>query len=287
MRLFLLSLFFVFLSSASFAQQRISGRITDTEGNAVEYVNVGIADTSLGVISDARGNFLLRLPDSLAGRNILFSHLSYGVEEVPAEELILRTASGEEVVVCLPESGHTIPEIVVRPGRIRHRRIGSGGIRVPLPTYWVISGSPDGSVDKTVKRLPELGSVLNIKDPLLIEELFFSVNSCTDSLLVRFNFYSIADDSVFTPIHHVPFYTMIRPSKNQEDYSIDISDGLVIAPVGKILVTMQQVESYGEATSIGMPAYWGEAYARDAFHADFAKTALHLGLQVYGRILAD
>jgi hypothetical protein len=55
----------------------ISGEIKNSQNNSnLDYVNIGISDKNAGTISDAKGNFNLKLNDKVTPNDtIVFSHI--------------------------------------------------------------------------------------------------------------------------------------------------------------------------------------------------------------------
>lgn len=285
-------LFSLFLSAAQ--AQRIAGSIVDRQGRSVEYVNVGVEGTQTGVVSDGQGRFALTIPDSLAGGTLYVSHITYEPKRIPLREALRQGANGEPLTIELAERAFAIPEIVVRPRRPRYRQVGGGGVRVALPPgisiAWGISTERKENQEETAILMREHGTVLKIREPLLIEEVSFAVNSCTDSLLFRVNLYQIENDTVFTPLHRIPFYVLVEPSKKEWIYGVDVSEGTVVARPGNILVSLEQIYSYGKKGSEWfVPVlYFGEARHRDRFQPEFRRSdPIHMDLQVYGRVLPE
>ncbi|UXP32057.1 TonB-dependent receptor [Reichenbachiella agarivorans] len=101
----ILLLFFSAFVQDSFAQggQKVSGKITDENGDPLPGVNVVIKDSSIGTITDLDGNFALSAPE---GAILTFSFIGYISKEVPLSNqsvidvgMELDIESLEEVVV--------------------------------------------------------------------------------------------------------------------------------------------------------------------------------------------
>jgi len=102
--IFLLMLFFVIGSSTAFAQRIVSGRVTDTGGNAMPGVNVILKGTSVGTTTDATGHYAISVG---AEANILvFSFIGYTTQDV---EIGNRTA----VDISMAEDTRQLNEVVV------------------------------------------------------------------------------------------------------------------------------------------------------------------------------
>ncbi len=141
------------------------------------------------------------------------------------------------------------------------------------------------------ESMSEFGTALDIKDPLLIENISLPIESSTDSILFRLILYQIDGDSIFTPLHRDPFYVPIVPSQESKTYTMDVSSVPVVARPGKILVAIEQVDAYEKGVSVGIPVYFGKPfYRRNIFHPHFKRIDMikfSLGFQVYGRVLPE
>lgn len=278
-----LSLLFVLFTLSAAGQTRVRGRITDDSGKSVEYVNVGIENSQTGVTSDGRGHFSLIVPDSLAEGTLYISHLTYEPRRIPLRELLWRPT--EPVVVELSERAFAIPQITVRPGRLRYRRVGGRGVRVPGDTKLLFTDRPNHNVES----MAELGTALNIREPLLIQTVSFPIGSCTDSLLLRVNLYRLEADSVTVPLHSTPFYVYVLPGW-EGIYEVDVSSVPIVARPGRMLVVFEHANPGKKPIEVSMPFYFGESlYRRSKFETEIKKLGFpfHIGLQVYGRVLPE
>jgi TonB-linked SusC/RagA family outer membrane protein len=96
------TLFLLFLSIGIFAQQSVSGLITDNSGNALPGVNVIIKGTNVGVSSDFDGNFQINADN---GQILVFSYIGYQTVEL--------TVNGASLDVVMAESDSELDEVVV------------------------------------------------------------------------------------------------------------------------------------------------------------------------------
>ena len=96
------TLFLLFLSIGIFAQQSVSGLITDNSGNALPGVNVIIKGTNVGVSSDFDGNFQINADN---GQILVFSYIGYQTVEL--------TVNGANLDVVMAESDSELDEVVV------------------------------------------------------------------------------------------------------------------------------------------------------------------------------
>ena len=95
-------LFLLFLSLGVFAQQSVSGLITDSSGTPLPGVNVIIQGTNVGVSSDFDGNYQINVDN---GQVLVFSYIGYDSVEL--------TVNGTNQDVKMTESDSELDEVVV------------------------------------------------------------------------------------------------------------------------------------------------------------------------------
>ncbi len=104
-------------SSTAFAQQRVTGRVTDPNTQPLAGVSVVVMGTTLGATTDAGGNFAVTVPENR--KNLVFSFLGYKSDTINiANRTILK--------VTLHEMAEEIEEVVV-VGFGTMRRVDIGG----------------------------------------------------------------------------------------------------------------------------------------------------------------
>ena len=104
-KLWVLLCMFVMMSSASFAQTAVSGRVTSgDEGMAIPGANVLVKGTTTGTITDAEGNYSLDVPDP--NGTLVFSFVGYVTQEIPI-------AGKTTIDVALPVDATELSEVVV------------------------------------------------------------------------------------------------------------------------------------------------------------------------------
>lgn len=294
-----LLLAFLFLFSTVVFGGHVSGRITDMAGKSIEYVNVGVANTTIGVISDGKGHFSMHIPDSLSGHEVIFSHISFDALRLPAADLIRRSAAGESIEIRLPERSVVMPEVVVFSGEAQYKRYGaspgSALRRVVLtakPRIHAIAPEElpveyrDSLTDQ--KFNGEIISPINIRKPILLREISFPVSNMPhDSLLVRLNLYE-KEGGELIPIHREAIYSRIGNTVGKTYYHVDVLNDQIFIVPGTLYVGFEIVRYYGfkPGKQIVLPFHLGGGYMRNGIDS-YGKVPGHSGIQVYGRILPD
>jgi TonB-linked SusC/RagA family outer membrane protein len=122
----------------SYAQERIvTGTITDVSGNAMPGVNVVIKGSNTGVISDATGNFSIKVPS--AESVLVFSFVGYQSQEVTVGEQ-------NRINVTLKEEVSELEQVVV---------VGYGTMKKKLVTGANAHISSEDIANKPVLRVEQ------------------------------------------------------------------------------------------------------------------------------------
>src|SRR5690606_38028905 len=64
----------------AWAQNRVSGTVTDTEGEPLAGVSVRLKNTSAGVSTDAEGKYTISVPD--AAGTLVFTYIGFATQEI-------------------------------------------------------------------------------------------------------------------------------------------------------------------------------------------------------------
>ncbi|SOE21126.1 TonB-linked outer membrane protein, SusC/RagA family [Spirosomataceae bacterium TFI 002] len=97
-------MFLTIISFGSFAQVKVTGKVTIANNEALPGASVIVEGSSNGTTSDALGNFTIQVPDRNA--NLVFSFIGFTTQTVPV--------SGKSVVnVTLVENSEELSEVVV------------------------------------------------------------------------------------------------------------------------------------------------------------------------------
>jgi TonB-linked SusC/RagA family outer membrane protein len=84
----------------------VTGRVLDEQKQPLPGVNISIAGTTVGTVTDVNGNYKLTVPDAYAGRSLTFSFIGYTSQEVAI-------AGKTQINVSLVLSSKNLNEVVV------------------------------------------------------------------------------------------------------------------------------------------------------------------------------
>jgi hypothetical protein len=84
----------------------VTGRVLDDTNQPLPGVNVSIAGTTIGTVTDVNGRYKLNVPDAYAGRSLTFSFIGFIKQEVAI-------AGKSEINVSLKPENTNLNEVVV------------------------------------------------------------------------------------------------------------------------------------------------------------------------------
>ena len=171
----LLFLFLLIFSAATvFAQSNnatLFGKITDQNGKPVEFANISIKSSTIGTVSNRKGEFLLRIP-ARKSVTIAFSMIGYETVEnllIPTEEQRI------ELNVTLKQTDQQIGEVKIT----ELRRNKNNMDRIDSKFLTNITDAGSGGVEALIKTLPgvsnnnELSSQYSVRGGNFDENLVY------------------------------------------------------------------------------------------------------------------
>ena len=283
MRIKLLSVLLLLPALLS-AQERVTvkGRIINEQGEAVEYVQLGIPKRQIGTISTVDGRFEIAVPcDTLE-----FFHVSYQSAAYPV------TGPADDVVIVLHEQdlapavfigGDTKEKYLVRPGVKINERLGGADFYRP-------GGGGKGG---------ELGCIARVRKPFLIQDIRFTIlDNHIPGCVASINVYLIeGDPETFVNVLHKPIYFNIIESDTPQDYAIQPEETIMLEP-GKYFIALQVVATDDEAVRkiletpesernpralhMSTALYFKSSYERYAAMVKMMKIRVNIGVSVKG-----
>lgn len=303
---------FIVIGAMNALGQKISGRVVDEAGDGISYVSIGIMGSTIGVVSDGRGYFVLALPDSLdAAEELSFSHISYVLRSIGISEIKNIISSGKKLEVVLTPKYYVIEEVVVFAGKMKESKFTRKGVRIPAAGASIGIGG-------------EIGSVIDVAGEIVLSGIDFRILKNTHSKArVRINVYRIDSDSpelngedmepdrdgdqidpaslvdlvrkdmkkekgefnridsaILVNILHVPIYCDIPTSEESQEFSVSPNENLIL-PSGRYYISIEFVELEGEG-KIYFPAFLHKSYIRENSMGAMQKLPVNIGLSVRG-----
>lgn len=260
----------------------VKGRIVNRQGEAVEYVQVGIPKLHRGTISSADGRFEISVPrDTLSFFHVSYQTGSYVVAG-PADDVVI-VMEENELPPAVFIGGDTKEKHLVRPGVKISERIGGADFYRP-------GGGGKGS---------ELGCIAKVRKPFLIQDIQFTIlNNYIPGCVASINVYRIEDDTeTFVNVLHKPMYCHIVESDTPRDYDIQPEETLLLEP-GKYFIALQIVATDEEAVQrilatpeternpralhMATALYFKSSYERYSAMGKMIRIPVNIGMMVTG-----
>ena len=228
-----LSLAALLLPMMLFAQGnvKVKGRIINQQGEAVEYVQVGVPKRQIGTISTVDGRFEIDIPcDTLEFFHVSYQPAAYPVTG-PAEDVVI-VFHEQELPPAVFIGGDTKEKYLLRPGMTVLKNMG-------VVSTDLRSGHPSGR---------ELGSVAHAKKPFLVNDIQLTVlNNHIPGCVASINVYRIEGKrESFVNVLHRPIYFDVPVSDEPQDFDIRLEETLLLEP-GKYFIAFQVVGCDDEA----------------------------------------
>ena len=260
----------------------VKGRIINEQGEAVEYVQLGVPKLQIGSISAADGYFEIDMPcDTLEFFHVSFQRAAYPVTG-PADDVVI-VLHEQELPPAIFIGGDTKEKYLLKPGTGLLKSVG-------IITTSMRSGHPSGR---------EIGSVAQTKKPFLVKNILLTVRSnhipgCVASI----NIYRIeGKKESFVNVLHKPIYFDVAVSNDPQDYDIRPEETLLLEP-GKYFIAFQIVGCNNEALqaflaktqeeqefwemSIDFNIYLKSSYVREVAMGEMEHLPVNIGVAVKG-----
>jgi hypothetical protein len=228
----LISIFALFsLIAIHLNGQAVTGKVIDSSsGEPLEYVSIGVVNTSIGIITDSKGNFKIDVKGQSPKAVVRISMISYAPQIFTIEEL-----SAKENIIKLVSTPMQLAEVIVRPSG-KSREVGTTSYtRIGGWCGW--GGSNFGQGNEIGTKI-ELGNL-----PVQINKLHVHVQrQAFDSSLYRLHIRTIVDNSPFEELLNTNIILAITKESGWIDF--DLSKYNIILK-GDVALTLEWVKVIG------------------------------------------
>jgi len=117
----LISTIFLFFLTLQLHAQLITGKVIDySDGKSLEYVNLGVIDTPLGITTNEKGEFSLDIKGQSPKAIVRISMIGYKPQTFPIEEL-----TNKENIIKLENEPIQLGEVTVKPFIGKLKKVGT------------------------------------------------------------------------------------------------------------------------------------------------------------------
>ena len=210
------------------AQEVLSGRITDSLGLSVPYVNIGVVGKGKGTVSNSKGQYQIDLTGVAPKDSIYFSHLNYYRRAFAVKDL------QRDPKVVLVEHVFELPSFTVSQKKPKLQTIKGMGVNVGKVYY----------IGENVLNKEEIGNIITLKHTYLAKEFELPILENTmPNLVLRLQILKIEDDGTLTPLVEKPIYLSIPQNSQKQKIVQELQ---VVLPKGRIWVGLRAVEGSGD-----------------------------------------
>lgn len=210
------------------AQEVLSGRITDSLGLSVPYVNIGVVGKGKGTVSNSKGQYQIDLTGVAPKDSIYFSHLNYYRRAFAVKDL------QRDPKVVLVEHVFELPSFTVSQKKPKLQTIKGMGVNVGKVYY----------IGEDVLNKEEIGNIITLKHTYLAKEFELPILENTmPNLVLRLQILKIEDDGTLTPLVEKPIYLSIPQNSQKQKIVQELQ---VVLPKGRIWVGLRAVEGSGD-----------------------------------------
>jgi hypothetical protein len=190
MKLLIISLTILIINFNCYGQtKKIVGEVRNSKSN-LAYVNIGIANKTVGTVSNAEGFFNLVLNDAVKPNDtVTFSYIGFKTEKYLVSEL-----NKENNIILLSPEQMELNEAIVSSNKIKLKveKTGKDSKELGSPNSNFYSYSGENVDDRLSK---ENGMKLKINSNCHVKDLNFDITTNDfASLKFRVNFYKIVND---------------------------------------------------------------------------------------------
>ncbi|MCD4835113.1 MAG: carboxypeptidase-like regulatory domain-containing protein [Bacteroidales bacterium] len=222
-------LFALFISIFSYGNIiTITGKVSNNEQQALQYVSIGIINKTIGTISDENGDFILRIEENQieSSDSLKFSMIGYNSKSFLINEIL----DIQTLIVILPEKIETIPEAIITGNKLKTKVKGT--THFPAPLYVMLSNSelPDQNLGSAIARSFNINN-----ENTIIEDIKFYIYSNYDTTTIRINIYSVKRRKPYKSILNTGIYTQITGKKHDwvhvdlKPYNISVDNDIIVA----------------------------------------------------------
>lgn len=208
----------------------VTGKVVDsTTGSPLEYVSIGVVNTSIGTITDHTGNFKLDVSDQPMDAVVRFSMISYKQQTFTINEL----STGENSIQ-LVSAPVKLADVVVKPAKLR---------KVGVTSYTRL-GNWCGWGGSQYRKGHEIGTKIELGNSMVfIKSLHFHIHrQAFDSSFFRLHIRSIYNN---TPDQELLTQNIIFPVTKESGWvAIDLSKYNIFLK-GEVALTLEWVKVSG------------------------------------------
>ncbi len=255
------------------AQNNLSGKIIDSDGNPISFVNIGILNKAVGTVSDEQGNFILSFRDNLLLDTMVMSCIGFKHQKHLVKSFIDSLSTNGNVI--MEKDVVQLHEVLIERDKLKPYKIG----------HFTNSWEYRGFMTSRAKGA-ELATIIyqnKNKTLHLIAFQFNIIKNEFDSLRFRINIYNVNNE--------IPDSNLLKRNevflllKEHDKFKYFFKKDIFIT--GDFIISLELLDTFGQSNSEKVFEFTsqegGKYYKRFTSHDKWEKfTGVSLG---YGLIV--
>ena len=224
------------------AQNILSGIITDSLNNPIEYANIGIANSYFGTITDTNGYFNFEVSNLNSNDTLRISSIGFKTKDILLKEI----PETNQIVIKLSEDVTVLKELKLLTGNLKIHTDGKTNTKNSV--IFANSKIANLNLGTEIGRRFDLGTK---KPSLLTEFKFYIKENDFESNQFKINIYSIKNGKPFQLLNTENIYVSISKeyigwvNVNLEDYNLIIQEDVIVA--------VQWIKHTGNGNTLNLP----------------------------------
>lgn len=257
----------VSLSALCQTEKHLTGTVKNAKGQNIEYVTVEVKDRDIRTISDAHGNFSVKIPDGNSSK-LIFSHVSYSPKTVDISDI----ADKGHLNVMMEPSEYMLHDFAVIGKKMKEKTLKHKGLRLPGEAAY--EGLDNIGL--------EIGVFVNPEHDFHVKNVNLDVKKCTYSkCTLSINMYEIVGKDSLINILHKPIYSVIEKSQVKQSIVFQPQEQLYFTHGKRYYVSMEIVDIQSNGMIV-FPIYLKECYLRAPELSKIEKIPINIGLSIKG-----
>lgn len=241
-----LILFTFLYSFIVFSQEKtIKGIVTDSLKNPIQYVNVGVLNKPLGTLTNANGEFILNVDNSMNLDTLKISCLGYKSKEMKVESLINNKS---KIQISLANYIENLDEVVITSSKLKMYNEGKEKTKTSASVIFANPNFVNQNLGSEIGRKFSLGTK---KPSILTHFKFFIRENNFELVKFRINIYSINNNRPVKKLFGSNIIVDVN-TKGKGWVNVDLTN-YDIKTQEDVIVTVEWLEGSKDGNRLNLP----------------------------------
>ncbi|HIP33949.1 MAG TPA: carboxypeptidase-like regulatory domain-containing protein [Bacteroidia bacterium] len=230
-------------SNFMLSQKIITGIVTNSLNQNIQYANVGVLNKSIGTVTNSKGEFIIELDNTLMNDTLKISFLGY-----KSKEFVIKSLSEKVITINLEKQVEELKEIMIIPRKTKTHIKGKKKSKSNNEVFFATPKSEYKNLGSEIGRKFSLGTK---KISFLNEFKFYIKKNNFDNIKFRINLYNIKEKVPFKNINDENIFIEVSDKHigwvkvDLKEYNISIKEDIII--------TVEWIKSSKKGNELSLP----------------------------------